>query len=76
MTIRQNSEELTDNQKKLVELLSSLYKGSEFGDLVDFGQITFYVSDKEELLDFELIYNSIKTFLVQIRPTISLAKII
>ena len=56
------SKELTDNQKKLVELLSSLYKGSEFGDLVDFGQITFYVSDKEELLDFELIYNSIKTF--------------
>ena len=38
------SEELTDNQKKLVELLSSLYKGSEFGDLIDFGQITFYLS--------------------------------
>ena len=56
------SEQLTDNQKKLVELLSSLYKGSEFGDLIDFGQITFYVSDKEELLDFELIYNSIKSF--------------
>tara|TARA_X000000368_G_scaffold279690_1_gene221858 strand:- start:116 stop:1513 length:1398 start_codon:yes stop_codon:yes gene_type:complete len=56
------SKELTDNQKKLVELLSSLYKGSQFGDLIDYGQITFYVSDKEELLDFELIYTSIKKF--------------
>ena len=56
------SEELTDNQKKLVELLSSLYKGSEFGYLINFGQITFYISNKEELLDFELIYTSIKKF--------------
>ena len=56
------SKELTDNQKKLVELLSSLYKGSLFRDLIDYGQITFYVSSKEELLDWNLIYASIKSF--------------
>ena len=64
------SKELTDNQKKLVELLSSLYKGSHFGDLIDYGQITFYVSYNEELLDFVLIYTSIKKFFGPSSPVV------
>ena len=64
------SKELTDNQKKLVELLSSLYKGSLFRDLIDFGQITFYVSYNEELLDFVLIYTSIKKFFGPSSPVV------
>ena len=49
---------LSSNEQELIHLISSLYMGSDLGFFPDYGQITFYVSDKEELLDEDLILSS------------------
>ena len=51
-------ENLSSNEQELIHLISSLYKGSDLGLFPDYGQITFYVSDKEELLDEDLILSA------------------
>ncbi len=50
--------ELNNGEETLIRTLSSLYKGSDFGLFAPYGQITFYVSDKEELLDEDLLLSS------------------
>jgi len=49
---------LNAKEKKLTQLISSLYKRSDLGLFALYGQITFYVSDKEELLDEDLLLSS------------------
>ncbi|MAI81336.1 MAG: hypothetical protein CBE29_00490 [Rickettsiales bacterium TMED269] len=53
-----SEENLSTKEQELIQLISSLYKGSDLGYFSDQGQITFYVSDKEELLDEDLLLSS------------------
>ena len=63
--------ELNNGEETLIRTLSSLYKGSDFGLFAPYGQITFYVSDKEELLDEDLLLSSFEKINIAMIATLS-----
>lgn len=53
-------QDLDNKELGMIKALQNLYKGSHFKNFEDSGQITFYVSQKEELLTWDRFLSSIE----------------
>ena len=52
--------DLDNKESEMINALQNLYKGSNFEHFKDYGQITFYVSQKEEILTWDRLLSSVE----------------
>lgn len=52
--------DLDNKESEMINALQNLYKGSNFEYFKDYGQITFYVSQKEEILTLDRLLSSVE----------------
>ncbi|MDA8955590.1 DUF4116 domain-containing protein [Gammaproteobacteria bacterium] len=52
--------DLDNKESEMINALQNLYKGSNFEYFKDYGQITFYVSQKEEILTWDRLLSSVE----------------